>query len=902
MKLRRIEIANFRKLGGPIVLDGLGDGLVLVSGQNEEGKSTVLAALKAAFFEHHTVGGAVREAMAPRVNGRGVPEVAVTFDCGGTTYALRKAFRRGGVQLDCDGRSCSDDAAERRLQELLRFERRTAHSPKPENAGLQALFWIDQATTFRGFEALAGSRDRLTAAISAEVGAVAGGDQVQRLLVLAKERAAGFYTSRNEAERGNLKLATDRLRTLEEEREKLGARRREHEGRVDKLARLRDERRRFVDQDELGQAQAKLQDLERRLAEIDELVRREALAAESLKAAAAEQAQHAAAHKARGDLIGEVERLAAADRGLGFRVEQAASELDVARKAADGERAAEQAAQNEVACADRVRASLRDLRALDQLTTERKRLESAVARVAAAQTAAARARGLVTGSKATRDALAAIRALAAKRDEAAARVEATATLLELLPDGPRQVTHDGRALEPGSPLRLLGRTELRLEGFGRLIVVPGGDEITQRGEALREADRDLAAELAELGVGTVAEAEDATERRRQAEEDLRHHDAEVQGLLQTFDARSLEVLTAQADAADSEIERLEAERERIEAGLDAFGRHVLPAELPAAVREAETALERARECLRQRQEDLESAAARVNAAQTAWTGLEGQRKTAAREAEETRQRLAVARERVADDGLSDAVRDAAERSRQAQEDREALERLLRAAEPDILRERKRMAERALMELGTELQRLNREVRDLEVALREAGAAGWGERLAELEGGEIQAARAEHGRLEREGKAWLLLQGKLQAADQTARNRLLVPVVQRLRPLLQRVFPGAELTLDGERLAPTHLVRDGVPEPFDSLSVGAREQLAVLVRLAFARLLHDREKEASCLILDDALVYADEGRFDAMKAILQQEARDLQILILTCRPRDYFGLDARHLRLEDCGRG
>ena len=37
----------------------------------------------------------------------------------------------------------------------------------------------------------------------------------------------------------------------------------------------------------------------------------------------------------------------------------------------------------------------------------------------------------------------------------------------------------------------------------------------------------------------------------------------------------------------------------------------------------------------------------------------------------------------------------------------------------------------------------------------------------------------------------------------------------------------------------------------------------------------------------------------MKAILQRAARDMQILVLTCRPRDYFGLDARYLRLEDC---
>ena len=36
--------------------------------------------------------------------------------------------------------------------------------------------------------------------------------------------------------------------------------------------------------------------------------------------------------------------------------------------------------------------------------------------------------------------------------------------------------------------------------------------------------------------------------------------------------------------------------------------------------------------------------------------------------------------------------------------------------------------------------------------------------------------------------------------------------------------------------------------------------------------------------------------------LQRAGREMQILILTCRPRDYFGLDARYLRLEDCRAG
>jgi DNA repair exonuclease SbcCD ATPase subunit len=168
VKLRRIEIAQFRKLIGPMVLDGLGDGLAIVSGDNEEGKSTVLAALKAAFFEHHGAGGAVREAMAP--HGGGVPEIVVEFECRGQSYRLRKAFRRAGVSLEVGGQRLQDDAAERRLQEILQFERRQARTARPENAGVQALFWVDQATAFRDFDCIAGGHERLTAAIAAEVG------------------------------------------------------------------------------------------------------------------------------------------------------------------------------------------------------------------------------------------------------------------------------------------------------------------------------------------------------------------------------------------------------------------------------------------------------------------------------------------------------------------------------------------------------------------------------------------------------------------------------------------------------------------------------------------------------------------------------------------------------------
>ena len=64
----------------------------------------------------------------------------------------------------------------------------------------------------------------------------------------------------------------------------------------------------------------------------------------------------------------------------------------------------------------------------------------------------------------------------------------------------------------------------------------------------------------------------------------------------------------------------------------------------------------------------------------------------------------------------------------------------------------------------------REIRDLEVALREGGAEGWGERLAELEG-ELEAVQGRASPAGAQGRAWwLLLHERLQAADQTAARR------------------------------------------------------------------------------------------------------------------------------------
>ena len=108
-------------------------------------------------------------------------------------------------------------------------------------------------------------------------------------------------------------------------------------------------------------------------------------------------------------------------------------------------------------------------------------------------------------------------------------------------------------------------------------------------------------------------------------------------------------------------------------------------------------------------------------------------------------------------------------------------------------------------------------------------------------------------------------------------------------------PDSDIILNESTLEIESLVRKGVSEPFGGLSVGAREQVAVITRIALADILRGANRP-SAIILDDALVNTDEARLHRMHLVLQRAARTMQILILTCRERDFVQLGAPIRRL------
>ena len=163
--------------------------------------------------------------------------------------------------------------------------------------------------------------------------------------------------------------------------------------------------------------------------------------------------------------------------------------------------------------------------------------------------------------------------------------------------------------------------------------------------------------------------------------------------------------------------------------------------------------------------------------------------------------------------------------------------------------------------------------------------------------ELERARDRLGRIKHEIEVLQLLLEVLQEAEREAKERYLFPVISRVRPYLQRLFPEADIEMD-EDLNVTAISRAGAyQESFEHLSMGTQEQIAVLIRLAFAELLAERGQPAA-VILDDALVFSDDLRMDTMFDILTHAARQMQVIVFTCRAQLFEGLGAKQLQLRD----
>jgi len=136
-------------------------------------------------------------------------------------------------------------------------------------------------------------------------------------------------------------------------------------------------------------------------------------------------------------------------------------------------------------------------------------------------------------------------------------------------------------------------------------------------------------------------------------------------------------------------------------------------------------------------------------------------------------------------------------------------------------------------------------------------------------------------IRRRAAAIKLLWDTLNRQRDAARKTYVRPLKVAVERLGKIVFGSSFEVEIGDDWALLTRTLNGITLPFEYLSVGAREQLGILVRLAAAQIV--AKHGGVPLIIDDALGFSDPTRLETVGAAIAAAGKESQIIILTCTP-------------------
>lgn len=873
MKLSRIVLEEFRKFREPLSLDGLQDGLNLFVGPNEAGKSTVAAAIRAAFLERYSTSKVAD--LAPRGESGARPSVELAFTHAGHGYVLKKQFlsrARCELLIDDGAQRLDGEEAENALAALLGFELPGRGQSKPDLAGIPGLLWIQQGDGQNLQEAAGFAGTHLRDALTQLSGELASGDGDRLFERVSAERGA-LLDARNGRPKGPYKEAEDALARALAEREECARAMAQLNADVDRLAELRREHERAQAAEpwkdfeaKAAQARARLAALAKEREAFDGLRREQAQAAQTL---ALLQDQVRRDHQDESELAALLQDARAARA----RVEAAGQPLLRAQQQHQAHAAAVEAARQRLASAQAL-ADRRDLnRQLAQLSPEIERLDGALKEVTALIE-----QGSTLKSEALRLEIAdadieALRKAERESSNLQLQQQAIATRLKYQLDAGRQALLDGSSLTGAGEVLLTSAAELDLPGVGRLRIEPGGQDLPALKRDLAQAQAACAALLNRMGVETLADAEQRHARHGSL---LR----ELDGMRKTLGIHAPKGVDALRNQRDEALARQDLLQERLSKlpAAPETGDDDLPA-AAQALREAEAVAAQAEKTLAgaQRALDADTARAQLLEGQATARGAELQSPERAAQRQSRAGRLAEVRS--GHDQLELRVREA--------------QAALAEHRPELVEQDvQRYEKSASIERDAQHKR-HGDILQLQGKLDQAGAQGLGERLSETD---AACERLERRRDEfaRRAAALELLLKLLAEKRAAATQRLQAPLARRLNHYLALLFPDAALRLD-ETLLPTALRRGDGEDLLDALSFGTREQLGILARFAYADLLREAGRP-TLLLLDDALVHTDDARRDFMKRALFDAATRHQILMFTCHGEAWRDMGVEQRRI------
>jgi hypothetical protein len=418
-------------------------------------------------------------------------------------------------------------------------------------------------------------------------------------------------------------------------------------------------------------------------------------------------------------------------------------------------------------------------------------------------------------------------------------------------------------------------TEVEIPGIVTARVTPGTSALDIQ-EKYAAAQQKLAGALAAAEVADPDAARRADERRRELQSTRDQLTATLTGWSGDDDIEELRSRLAKLqdlpavpddiDAAAARAELLEAVATRAQAGVDCETHRKVAALAMQKLTEISTQATRVQDKVVTQRAELAAVADR----------LAEQRATVPDE----KLAAAVDADATAADAAANRVTELSEQLAAKAPEAVAAELADAIASAAALRERYDDVARTLHEIAAQLTVFGTEGRKGKLDVAEIDS---------------EHARSEHDRVGRRARAVQLLREVMTRHRDTTRLRYVEPYRAELQRLGRPVFgPSFEVDVDSD-LCILNRTLDGRTVPYESLSGGAKEQLGILARLAGAALV--AKEDAVPILIDDALGFTDPERLVKMAAVFDTLGERGQVIVLTCTPARYDGVkDARRIEL------
>ncbi|MCR8915252.1 GTP-binding protein [Marinobacter panjinensis] len=866
MKLRRLQVEQLRQFRQPFVLDDLQPGLNLIHGPNESGKSTLVRAIRAAFFERYRTSSV--DDLRPWGDSAAAPTITLDFDAQQKSWHLVKSFlQRKRCDLKIDSDSYSEDEAEEKLAELLGFQFSAKGVSKPEHWGVPGLLWVEQGTGQNIEQAVEHAGDHLKSALNSLVGEVAstGGDE---LIEQVKARWSDLFTPTGKPRGDYQKLEKER-EEHQQEIDELQARIQKYQEQVDRLGKLTQDYERTQHERPWEEAERQLEQAKERYRQVEKLEQQQAREKETLTHLQNNQQL----------LRQNQEQLQSLNKKLDVRkteLDKAQRELEqaeartpsIAGKVQEAKAAYEAAAkQVDQARLQETRSRLeQDIRRLEQHNhTLTQNLDKARQYQQELEQAREQSRQNQINAKAVK----ALKNTEHQLKEENIRSQTIATRLTWQLEPGVRLALNEELLEGQGERQLLEESSLVVPGVGTLGITPGGEDLASTQRKLSTLGQGLAEQMKTLGVDSVQQAEHRVVAYEAAERTLQH----TRELLKSVAPVGIEQLLADQKETQSQLQKAKTELENSpvpEPGQQLQVTDVASAEAGRA--QAETRLAEAEAEERKHQTELLTRRQTRDNAKSEWQQLQDE----VQNPEHQKQLQKLSKE----------LAEIEDKRARLETTLQAREQEIQQARPAILRQDIERYQRSISTLRQTQEERQRELRDIQVRLEAWGAEGLEEQRNDKVA-ELEQCNRRYQELDRRARALDLLLILLTEKRQALTRRLQAPLQKHLDHYLSLLFPQATLEVD-EHLRPGTFTRGTELGQIAELSFGAREQMGLISRLAYADLLREAGRP-TLVILDDTLVHSDTDRLDDMKRILFDAANRHQILLFTCHPEKWSDL-------------